>query len=347
MFSMKSVLIKTYPDVYSKKTVIWYNQNMNILEIKDLSLGFDTEDGFKEALWNVSLNLEQGKTLALVGESGCGKTISAMSILQLLPKTAKITSGSIIYDGKNLLEYTSKEMQTIRGKEIALIPQDPMTSLNPLYTVGEQLLEVIRIHQGINGKEAWTKAKEAFDEVQIPSAEERLKSYPHEFSGGMKQRAIIAMALACKAKVLIADEPTTALDVTIQAQIMNLMRQIKQDRNTAILMITHDLALVKENADNVCVMYSGRIAESASAEIFFKNPVHPYSVALLNSIPSGRGRNLETIKGQPPTINQIITGCRFHPRCKNAFEPCNESVPALERVEDGHNCACHYVNNTK
>jgi oligopeptide/dipeptide ABC transporter ATP-binding protein len=232
-------------------------------------------------------------------------------------------------------------MQNLRGKKIALIPQDPMTSLNPLYTIGDQLLEVIKTHQGLSEKDAIQKAIEALDEVRIPSAKSRLKSYPHEFSGGMKQRAIIAMALACKAEILIADEPTTALDVTIQAQIMDIMREIKTSRNTAILLITHDLALVKENADNVCVMYSGRIAETGIADLFFKNPRHPYSIALLNSLPTVRGKALETIQGQPPTINQTITGCRFHPRCKRVFKPCINNIPELRTIENGHLCACH------
>ena len=218
----------------------------NILEVKNLDLGFNAEDKFYQALFGVSFTLEKGKTLALVGESGCGKTISAMSILNLIPKTAKITSGEILYNGINLLKKTPKEMGHYRGGEIALIPQDPMTSLNPLYTVGDQLLEVINIHQNLYGQEAEKKAIEAFEAVQIPDAKERLKNYPHEFSGGMKQRAIIAMALACNAKILIADEPTTALDVTIQAQIMRLLKEIKENNKTSILLITHDLAIVNE-----------------------------------------------------------------------------------------------------
>lgn len=314
---------------------------MTILDVKNLNLGFNTENGFKQALWDVSFSLSAGETLALVGESGCGKSISAMSIMQLLPKTAQITCGEIFFHNQNILSYGKNEIQQLRGKKIALIPQDPMTSLNPLFTVGDQLLEVLKIHQGLRGKEALQKAIEAFDTVQIPSAKERLKAYPHEFSGGMKQRAIIAMALACNAEILIADEPTTALDVTIQAQIMDLLRQLKIERNTAILLITHDLGLVRENAENIAVMYSGRIVESAPTEEIFKNPKHPYTIALLNSLPSIRGKVLETIKGQPPSINQIITGCRFHPRCKNCFAPCPEIVPPLCTVGSNHLSACH------
>ncbi|MBR6098767.1 ABC transporter ATP-binding protein [bacterium] len=316
---------------------------MAIIDVKNLNLGFNTESGFRQALWDVSFSLEAGKMLALVGESGCGKTISAMSILQLLPKTAKILSGEIIYSGENILTRSNEDMQQIRGKKIALIPQDPMTSLNPLFTVGEQLLEVIRIHQGLKGKAAEEKAVEALEKVQIPMAKERLKSYPHEFSGGMKQRAIIAMALACNAQILIADEPTTALDVTIQSQIMDLIKQIIVNDNTSVLFITHDLALVRENADDVAVMYAGRIVEKSDAYEFFKNTCHPYSQALLNSLPNVRGRNLETIKGQPPSINQDISGCRFHPRCKKCYEPCKELIPELTACSDNHFCACHLV----
>lgn len=313
---------------------------MSILEVKNLDLSFDCEGVYHKALYDISFKLESGKTLALVGESGCGKTVSAMSILQLLPKNARINSGQIIYNAENLLDYSNKEMQNIRGKKIALIPQDPMTSLNPLYTVGEQLLEVIKIHHGLKGKEAFEKAIEAFRSVQIPSPKERLKSYPHEFSGGMKQRAIIAMALACNAEILIADEPTTALDVTIQAQIMNLINSIKQERKLAVLLITHDLALVKEHADYVNVMYAGRIVESADAQEFFAFPRHPYSKALLNSLPSVRGRSLETISGQPPAIKQVIPGCRFNPRCKHAMNICKEEIPGCYCVRDNHYSCC-------
>ena len=313
---------------------------MKLLDVENLNLGFYCENGFKQALFDVTFSLNKGEMLALVGESGCGKTISAMSILQLLPKNAGITSGVITFENQDLLKLSCKELQHIRGSKIALIPQDPMTSLNPLFTVGDQLLEVLKIHQNLKGKEAHKKAVEAFEAVQIPSAEERLKAYPHEFSGGMKQRAIIAMALACKAEILIADEPTTALDVTIQAQIMSLLQKIKKERGTAILLITHDLALVKENADNVAVMYAGRIVEKAPAKEFFEHPMHPYSLALLNSLPSNRGKNLETITGQPPTIQQVIEGCKFHPRCKQCMEICTEKVPPEYQVGENHISAC-------
>lgn len=311
---------------------------MAILEVKNLNLGFNCECGFRQALFDVSFSLERGKMHALVGESGCGKTISAMSILKLLPKTAKITSGKILFNCEDLLK--KKNLCDIRGSKIALIPQDPMTSLNPLYTIGNQLLEVIKIHHNLKGDEAYKRAVEALDAVQIPCAKDRMNAYPHEFSGGMKQRAIIAMALACNAEILIADEPTTALDVTIQAQIMNLLNEIKRTKQTAILLITHDLALVGENSDYTSVMYAGRIVETAPSNEFFGNPKHPYSNALLRSLPSNSSVELETIQGQPPTILQDISGCRFHPRCSKCMEICIQSIPTLDSIKENHYCAC-------
>lgn len=314
---------------------------MDILEVKNLNLGFETETGFKQALYDVSFSLKKGEIHALVGESGCGKTISAMSILQLLPKTARITSGEIIFNGQNLLKLKDKDLEKIRGAKIALIPQDPMTSLNPLYTIGNQLIEVIRKHQGVSEKEAQKRAIKALELVQIPSAKDRLNAYPHEFSGGMKQRAIIAMALACNAQIIIADEPTTALDVTIQAQIMNILDNIKKELGTTILLITHDLALVKDCADFISVMYAGRIVEKAPIKEFFTNTNHPYSKALLAAIPSGQKGELAIIKGQPPSIQQEITGCKFHPRCPFAMPICPKVVPELEEIEPNHSSACH------
>lgn len=317
---------------------------MNILEVKNLNLGFETEAGFKQALYDVSYTLQKGKIHALVGESGCGKTISALSVLQLLPKSAKITSGEIFFNGQDLLKLKNKELENIRGSKIALIPQDPMTSLNPLYTIGNQLVEVIEKHQGLKGGPALKKAVEALDMVQIPSAKIRLNSYPHEFSGGMKQRAIIAMALACNAQVIIADEPTTALDVTIQAQIISLLADIKNKTGTAILLITHDLALVGECADEISVMYAGRIVEHAPTEEFFLHTIHPYSKALLKALPSDKGKKLAIIKGQPPSIQQNLAGCKFHPRCEFALPACSKTVPVLKEISPGHLVACHLNN---
>ena len=319
---------------------------MKTLSIKNLNLGFNTEAGFRQALYNVSLEIKKGTMHALVGESGCGKSMTAMSILNLLPKTAKITGGEIFFEDKNLLNLTQKEMQNIRGSKIALIPQDPMTSLNPLFTIGNQLLEVIELHQHLAGKEAKDKAIEALKAVQIPSPEERFYQYPHEFSGGMKQRAIIAMALACNAELIIADEPTTALDVTIQAQIMNLLSEIKNNFGTSILLITHDLALVNQNADEVSVMYAGRIIENAPAAEFFGNTNHPYSNGLIQSLPENKDKKLFVIKGHPPSINDEISGCRFHNRCQFCIpNVCNKSVPNLKLINTNHYSACFLNNN--
>lgn len=352
---------------------------MNVLEVKNLNLGFETEAGFKQALYDVSFSLKKGTIHALVGESGCGKTMTAMSILQLIPKTAKITGGEITFnmeqgslsgyqyakkEGSKLIKkdvsqsssYTSldllnlapSEMEQIRGSKIALIPQDPMTSLNPLYTIGNQLLEVIEKHQeGLSKKEAQKKAIEALELVQIPDAKEKLNVYPHEFSGGMKQRAIIAMALACNAQVIIADEPTTALDVTIQAQIMDILDNIKKELGTSILLITHNLALVKDCADDISVMYAGKIVEHGTTEAFFRNPLHPYSQALLKALPGATKDKLAIIEGQPPSIHQDILGCKFHPRCQYVREICSKEVPQLAEVDVNHSYSCHLISLKK
>lgn len=311
-----------------------------ILEIKNLNLGFNLSDGFRQAVWDVSFSLERGETLAIVGESGCGKTVSTMSILQLLPETAKIQSGEICFDGENLLNLSQKQMQKIRGKRIALIPQDPMTSLNPLYTIGNQLLEVIELHQGLKGKEAFDVALNALEKVKIPDAKEKMSAYPHEFSGGMKQRVIIAMALACHAEVIIADEPTTALDVTVQAQIMEILREIKKQENLSVILITHDLGIVAQNADKVAVMYAGRIVEYAPVKELFKNPKHPYTKALLNVILDINTEKVETIDGQPPSIENNISGCPFYPRCAQCMEICVTENPP-KRTIDGSVVCCH------
>ncbi len=300
---------------------------MNILEIKNLNLSFLSDENYYQALYDVNISLKEGEMLAIVGESGCGKTITAMSTIQLLPTNAKITSGEIIYKGQNLLSLKEKEMQNIRGREIALIPQDPMTSLNPLYTIGSQLLEVIETHQNIRGEEAEKIAVEVLEKVKIPNAKERLKSYPHEFSGGMKQRVIIAMAIACKSKIIIADEPTTALDVTVQAQIVELMKEIQRDLGTSFIFISHDFGLVYEIADSIAVMYAGRIIEKSNSNELLKNPKHPYTKALLKTLPDFNSTKLEAIEGQPPSIKDDFMGCPFEPRCKEKIEICAKKFP--------------------
>ncbi len=310
----------------------------NLLEIKNLNLFFDKY----QALYNVDLSLKRGIMHALAGESGCGKTMTAMSVMRLLPKSASITSGEILFKGENLLDYKERAMRDLRGNKIALIPQDPMTSLNPLYTVGNQLIEAIRAHSKVSERQALRKAREVLDMVRIPDIENKLKFYPHEFSGGMKQRIIIAMALACNAELLIADEPTTALDVTIQKQIMDLIDEIKRELKTTILLISHDLALVSNYADYISVMYSGHIVEEAPAKDFFKKPIHPYSIALINSLPSRNlSLKLKTIEGAPPSLQEQIPGCKFHPRCE-FFKPgvCDAREPKLVEKAIYHYSAC-------
>ncbi len=310
----------------------------NLLEIRNLNLYF----GENQALYNVNLKLESGKIHALVGESGCGKTITAMSIMGLIPKTASITDGEIFFKGENILKYSDRQMREVRGNRIALIPQDPMTSLDPLYTVGDQLIESIMVHRKVTKQHALRKAREVMDLVKIPDIENRLNSYPHEFSGGMKQRIIIAMALATNAELFIADEPTTALDVTIQKQIMDLLTEIKDEFKSTILLISHDLALVSNYADKVSVMYSGHIVEEAPSKEFFKNPIHPYSIALLNSLPTTNPNlKLKTIEGAPPSIQEKISGCKFYPRCEFCnMEICSEQNPTLKNAGNEHFHAC-------
>lgn len=321
-----------------------YNTTMSLLDIKNYSMSFRCEGGIYKTLNNISLSIQPKSMVALVGESGCGKSMTAMSILRLLPKNALIDSGEIIFDNKNILDLKESEMRAIRGNKIALIPQDPMTSLNPLYTIGNQLLEVIEKNKSITKQEAINKAVEVLDIVKIPNAKEKLNSYPHEFSGGMKQRAIIAMALAANAELIIADEPTTALDVTIQAQIMNILNDIKENLGTSILLISHELNLVGQYSDEINVMYSGRIVEKAPSKQFFEKSLHPYSTALLNSLPANTPPNnrLKTIEGQPPNIQEQITGCRFNPRCERMIDKiCNVKSPSLKEVEPNHFVECY------
>ena len=314
----------------------------NILEIKNLDLFFKGEEKEYQALYDVNLTLEKGKIHSVVGESGCGKTMTAMSILRLLPKNAFIKNGEIKFKGENLLDFKESQMRDLRGNKIALIPQDPMTSLNPLYTIGDQLVEAIQAHSKVTKNQALRKAREVMNLVKIPDADKKLDFYPHEFSGGMRQRIIIAMALACNAELIIADEPTTALDVTVQKQIMDLILDIKKELNTTVFLISHDLALISNYTDTVTVMYSGHIVEQAGINEFFKEPKHPYSIALLNSLPNTNPvLKLKTIQGAPPSIDEDISGCKFHPRCDFAEAGlCNTKCPVLEEKSTGHFSAC-------
>lgn len=316
---------------------------MSLLNIKNYSMSFRLESGIFKAINNISLKIENKQMVALVGESGCGKSMTAMSILRLLPKNAIITSGEILFRNQNLLTIKERDMRNIRGRSIALIPQDPMTSLNPLYTIGNQLLEVILKDNSLSKQDAIKKAIEVLDIVRIPNPKEKLTMYPHEFSGGMKQRAIIAMALATNAELIIADEPTTALDVTIQAQIMNILNDIKENLGTSILLISHDLNLVGQYSDEINVMYAGQIVEKAPSKIFFEKQLHPYSTALLNSLPANNtdSQKLYTIDGQPPNIQEKIEGCRFNPRCaKRMYGICTIKAPSLKEIEPNHFVEC-------
>lgn len=317
---------------------------MEILKIENLNLGFEIKKEFYRVLYDVNFAIEKGETFALVGESGCGKSMTAMSIINLLPQNARITGGKIIFDGQNLLELSKKEIQKIRGRKISLIPQDPMTSLNPLFTVKEQVKEVVEMNSDLRGEAVDKKIIELFDMVKIPNAKERLKSYPHEFSGGMKQRVIISMALASKSELIIADEPTTALDSTIQLQIMELLEEIKKEINTSILLISHDLGLVANYSQTCAVMYSGQIVEKAPTNELIKNPKHPYTEALINSLPNFEHNTITAIEGQPPSIYDNIKGCSFNPRCKYALDECYKAFPPQKEVSPLHNIKCFMKN---
>lgn len=312
-----------------------------LLEIKDLFIRYETTDGIVYAVNGVSLQLEQGKTLGLVGETGAGKTTLAKGIMRLIPNPpGKIMGGEILYEGKNLLNNTDTEIRSIRGNEISMIFQDPMTSLNPVLTVGDQIAEVIAIHEKVNKQEAKEKAKEMLELVGIPK--EREGEYPHQFSGGMKQRVIIAIALACNPQLLIADEPTTALDVTIQAQVLDMMTNLKQKLNTAMLLITHDLGVVAQTCDQVAIMYAGEIVEYGELRDLFKNTKHPYTMGLFGSIPSLTQdvKRLNPIKGLMPDPMNLPKGCKFSPRCQYAQDRCKEEIPEMTPIEGIHCVKC-------
>ena len=294
-----------------------------------------------KAVDQVSLHIDPGEILGVVGESGCGKSLTSLAVLQLIPSPGKMLSGDIQFDGRSLCELTAEQMRRIRGKEMAFIPQDPMTSLNPVYTIGNQLTEVICLHQGVSEQEARKVAIEALDQVRLPNAKGRFDQYPHEFSGGMRQRVLIAMALSCQPKLLIADEPTTALDVTVQAQILDLMRELQQDLGMSILLITHDMGVVAETCHRVAVMYAGRVVEEAPVETLFANPHHPYTAGLLAAIPSmGDRKALKPIDGQPPAVGAIPDYCAFADRCDKVFDTCTTILPPHREIAPEHYSAC-------
>ena len=315
---------------------------MALLEVDELQTWFFTDAGTLPSVDGVSFEIDAGKTLGVVGESGCGKSVTAMSILQLIPQPpGKIVGGQIRFKGQDLAAMTPKQLQRIRGNEISVIFQEPMTSLNPVFTVGDQITEAILLHQDVSEDQAWDIALNMLEAVGIPAPETRIDEYPHQMSGGMKQRVMIAMALACQPDLLIADEPTTALDVTIQAQILELLKQMQVERQMAIMLITHDLGVVAETCDSVVVLYAGRVAETASTASLFETPTHPYTAGLLQSLPDRAqpGARLYTIDGMVPSPLDFPSGCRFRSRCPKASEQCSEKPPLIE-VGPGHKAWC-------
>ena len=322
---------------------------MALIEIENLQTHFRTPDGINRAVDGVSFHVDEGETLAIVGESGCGKSVTAMSILRLIAEPPGRIAGSIRFGGKELLKLSDREMRDIRGNDISMIFQEPMTSLNPVLTVGRQLGETLRLHEGISKRAAERRAAEMLALVGIPESRQRMRQYPHQLSGGMRQRVMIAMALACNPKLLIADEPTTALDVTIQAQILDLMKELNRRVGAAIVLITHDLGVVAEIAERVMVMYAGRKVEEAPVAALFSTPRHPYTQGLLAAVPklgsslSGDPGRLTEIPGLVPSLKRRLDGCIFASRCKEATDLCRELAPALERKAQNHLVACHFA----
>ena len=316
------------------------------LLVKNLKVSFATSKKELIAVRGISYQLNQGEILALVGESGCGKTVSALSILRLIQEPpGKIVSGEILFAGKDLLKLKKKELQDLRGKDIAMIFQDPMTSLNPVLTIGEQIIETLLRHTSLSRKKAREKSFRLLEQVEIPSPKQKLDQYPHQLSGGMRQRVMIAMALSCSPRILIADEPTTALDVLIQAQILSLLKKIKNDTQMSILLITHDLGVVAEVAERVMVMYAGEIVESGLVKDLFRSPLHPYTIGLMESIPTLESTQqklskLKEISGTVPSLSQVPSGCPFHPRCSAAETRCKTDKPKLKKISQTHSVSC-------
>ncbi len=311
------------------------------LVVKNLQSYFFTRTGLIKAVDDVSFTIDQGETLALVGESGCGKSMTALSLLRLLPEPGRIVGGEVTLDDRDLLRLPDVEMRRIRGNDISMIFQEPMTSLNPVLRIGEQIAEVLRLHQGVTKQQALEQSAELLIQVGISDPKRRLRDYPHQLSGGQRQRIMIAMALACDPKLLIADEPTTALDVTIQAQIMDLLLELKQQRQMTTLLISHDLGIVAGNADKLAVMYAGQIIESGPVKRVFENPLHPYTQGLIECIPRlGQQRKLPTIPGQLPDLKEQLKGCLFLDRCPGPCAPCGHQLPEIKEVDPGHWVRC-------
>ena len=323
-----------------------------LLELRELRTWFRTDDGTAKAVDGVSYAIHDGETLGVVGESGSGKSVTALSVMRLVPSPPGwVEGGEILFRGESLLSVPDEEFRRIRGNEIAMIFQEPMTALNPVYTVGDQIMEAVMLHRGIGAEEARTHAIDMLRKVGIPSPETRVDNYPHEMSGGMRQRVMIAMAMSCDPSLLIADEPTTALDVTIQAQILDLIRELQQEMGMSVLLITHDLGVVAETAHKVAVMYAGKVVEYASVETLFERPRHPYTIGLFRSLPdlAGPGERLVTIPGIVPSANAFPSGCRFRTRCPIATERCAQEVPPLAPLEEGgeHTVACHHLEEAE
>ena len=314
-----------------------------LLDVRGLVTEFHSSEGVFKAVDGVSFSVARGETLGIVGESGCGKSVTSLSVMGLIPRPpGKIPAGEIVFEGRDLLTLSSRQMRDVRGNDISMIFQEPMTSLNPVYTVGQQIMEGILLHENISEAQARERAIEMLRLVRIPSPEGRVDDFPHQMSGGMRQRVMIAMALACNPKLLIADEPTTALDVTIQAQILDLMRDLRERTGTAIMLITHDLGVIAELADRVVVMYAGKVVEEARVGDLFTDPQHPYTLGLLGSIPKldVEEERLATIEGSVPNPYNMPAGCKFNPRCPFADDQCRQEVPALAEVKPGHKVAC-------
>lgn len=317
-----------------------------LLEVKDLNLEFKTSRGVLKALNGISFDVKRGEVFGLVGETGCGKTITGLSVLRLLPRSARITNGIINFDSTNLLDLPVSEMQQVRGGRIAMIFQDPSSSLNPVFTIGSQMMRVIRQHTDLNAKQASERAGETLKAVGLPDVKRVMNSYSHQLSGGQQQRVMIAMALSCRPQLLIADEPTTALDVTIQAQILTLLRDLQKQFDISVVLITHNLGVVAQTCDRLAVLYAGRVAEIGSTKDIFTNPQHPYTRGLMNAIPKpgSRGKKMAAISGTVPSNPGAMQGCPFAPRCEFAFDRCQTETPSLFPVSEGHGSACFLVN---
>ncbi|MGE7273231.1 ABC transporter ATP-binding protein [Brevibacillus panacihumi] len=318
-----------------------------LLQVKELATHFLTKEGAVPSVNRISFSVSKGETLAIVGESGCGKSVTSLSIMRLISSPGKIVGGEILFQGQNLLELNQKDMRKIRGNRISMVFQEPMSSLNPVLTIGDQMGEVFRLHQKLNKKAAKERCIEMLRSVGIPRPEKVVDNYPHQLSGGMRQRVMIAMALSCDPELLIADEPTTALDVTIQAQILELMNDLIKKKNTGMILITHDLGVVAETADRVLVMYAGEVVEEAEVKELFANPKHPYTIGLMESIPKidDQREELYSIQGSVPNLLNMPTGCSFHPRCPLADEACKRNKPKLEQVNDVHRVSCLKVSS--